>query len=171
MASIKQGLNLDELNNILKTRTYNFSTSVRYKPGLRISSRLYSVNELTRNIDKGAIRAILNMGDIIKRNLALAITSDIWRTNNGLDDIYISGELLNSVNIEPSNKKLVISYDVPYAALIHYGGYISPYGNESSAKVYIPPRPWISAVLNGTNGLPEINYRDIIISALASSIS
>lgn len=101
----------------------------------------------------------------------MAITSSIWNTNSGISDIYLSGELLTSVNIGTDLNGINISYDAPYASLIHYGGYIVPYGNQNASKVYVPPRPWISAVLNGTNGLPEIDYSKIIYSALRSAIN
>lgn len=148
-------------------KSSEFTTVSNYRPRLKlINKSVPDIKRLTLSIDKAMVRAILELSDNIQRNLALAITSSIWRTNSGISDIYLSGNLLESGSISASTNGISISYDVPYAALIHYGGYITPYGNSRATKVYIPPRPWIQAVLNGTNGLPEIDYGQIIYSAL-----
>ena len=86
--------------------------------------------------------------------------------------VYSSGRLLRSgeVRVVNGSSGIEISYDVPYAGLIHYGGYITPYGSSSQQKVYIPPRPWIAAVLNGENGLPSIKYQEIIYDALRQEL-
>ena len=42
-----------------------------------------------------------------------------------------------------------IIYKTPYAAFVHYGGVIQPYGNPNAASVTIPGRPWIDAALRG----------------------
>lgn len=85
-----------------------------------------------------------------------------------LGDIYDSGELMNSLQIDITDKGISIRYDVPYASLVYYGGYIVPYGNEAADKVYIPPRPWIEAVLKGGYGIPAINMQEILDEAIAS---
>ena len=51
-----------------------------------------------------------------------------------------------------SGSEIIVSYSEPYAALIHYGGYILPYGNPNADKVYIPPRPWVESTLKGETG-------------------
>lgn len=149
----------------------NFSTQAVYNPRLNLVNKSEGyIKNITRNIDKAMIRSILQISDTIERNLALAITSSIWSTNDGLDDIYLTGNLLSSGNVLINGSDISIRYDVPYASLIYYGGYIVPYGSRNVEKVYIPPRPWIRAVLDGTNGLPQINYGDIILQAVSDII-
>lgn len=59
-----------------------------------------------------------------------------------------TGALKNSLIIETTQNSVDISYNVPYAALQQYGGYILPYGNRDAQPVYITPRPWLDAVLD-----------------------
>ena len=154
-----------------RLKKLGYDSSISYNPKLRIINKSsQQLANITAGIDRAMIRAILDISDNLERNLALAITSSIWATNNGLDDIYLSGDLLRSGEVTASNTNISIGYDAPYAALIHYGGYIKPYGSEYAQKVYIPPRPWIQAVIDGTNGLPGIDYRDIVYKALSNNI-
>ena len=105
---------------------------------------------------------------ILDQVLQEAISASIWRTRNGVDDIIDSGDLSRSLEISRTANGLVISYDVPYANLIHYGGYIVPYGNTNAQRVYIPPRPWVATVLSGRYGGfdPEDVYFRIITRLL-----
>ena len=56
---------------------------------------------------------------------------------------------------------LVISYDVPYANLVHFGGYVVPYGNSFAERVFIPARPWTSIITDGTLDLEGIMAEEI----------
>ena len=167
-----RGLENIKLNDLgFKSISRQFTASTRYDPTLQLRNKSTSdLRSLIRNIDSAMVRAILDISDNVERNLALAITSDIWSTNNGLGDIYLTGKLLSSGRVTADTAGININYDVPYASLIYYGGYITPYGNENASKVYIPPRPWIAAVMNGTNGLPAIDYKAIILSAISGVI-
>ena len=64
-----------------------------------------------------------------------------------------TGKLKNSLDIRTkfSQTKVGFSiiYKTPYAAFVHYGGVIQPYGNPAAASVTIPGRPWISEGLKG----------------------
>lgn len=59
-----------------------------------------------------------------------------------------TGNLKSSLTIDLRYNVIDITYDAPYADLLHYGGYIRPYGNPNAKKVYIPGRPWVENVLN-----------------------
>lgn len=167
-----RGLGDIKLNDLgLGVKVKNFSIQTKYDPGLKLRNESESrIRAITGAIDRAMIRAILDISDNIERNLALAITSSIWNTNEGLGDIYLTGKLLSSSEVSVNGSQITINYDVPYAALIYYGGYILPYGNKEGTRVYIPPRPWIGAVLNGTNGLPAIDYKAIILAAISGNI-
>lgn len=64
-----------------------------------------------------------------------------------------TGKLKNSLDIRAkfSQTKVGFSiiYKTPYAAFVHYGGVIQPYGNPAAASVAIPGRPWIEMALKG----------------------
>lgn len=66
-----------------------------------------------------------------------------------------TGKLKNSLEIRAkfSQTKVGFSiiYKTPYAAFVHYGGVMQPYGNPAAASVTIPGRPWISKGLEGFN--------------------
>ena len=58
------------------------------------------------------------------------------------------------------------TYNSPYANLVHYGGYVTPYGNPDAAAVYVPGRPWIKAATQGTYGAPPPRFKTIIQTTL-----
>ena len=59
--------------------------------------------------------------------LKLAISEKIWEVADGRDDIIDTGALLASQSVTVIGSTIIVTYDEPYAALIHYGGYIVPY--------------------------------------------
>lgn len=135
----------------------SINTGIRAKISNQGSS---NVKNLVTGL-KGSPEELVIVLDGILRE---AINANIWRTRSGVDDIIDSGNLLKSQNISYSGSSINISYDVPYASLIHYGGYIIPYGNSGLRPVYVPPRPWVFNVLNDLYGgfsLAE-TYSDII---------
>ena len=82
-----------------------------------------------------------------------------WGWSQGARDIIDTGELRNSLQITISNGRVVINYDTPYAGLVHYGGYITPYGNASIEKVYLPGRPWVKSTLEGGGPVPQFDFQ------------
>lgn len=81
-----------------------------------------------------------------------------WGWSDGARDIIDTGELRNSLTVTVTDGRVDIVYNSPYAGLVHYGGYISPYGNANIEKVYIPGRPWITATLSGDGPVPQFNF-------------
>lgn len=108
----------------------------------------------------GFERAINRASNRIKADMEIALRAamlaNAWKTPSGQADIYDTGELLSSGTVTVDSDGITISYDAPYAALVHYGGYINPYGNQS-ARVYLPPRPWVESVLNGGGPVPQFD--------------
>lgn len=98
------------------------------------------------------------------RLLPMAMRSSSWGFSG---DIVDTGRLMRSMNVSMSGSRLQISYDEPYAGIVHYGGYILPYGNKDAAPVYIPARPWIEAVLEGSGPVESIDYEAIYQRAFA----
>lgn len=100
-----------------------------------------------------------------------AMMSAGWGWSDGARDIVDTGQLQNSGRVTVSGDNIVIQYSADYANLIHYGGYIQPYGNLNIEKVYIPGRPWISATFGLAPGpLPPFDigaaYEDAFYRAL-----
>ena len=129
---------------------------------------------LTRGAQKGT--SYVEKG--LKAALDKALMASVWtgfspktpysRKNgqvmgSGPRDIVDTGALKNSLNIltkfSVTKVNLEIQYSAPYAALVHYGGVIKPYGNSRAADVIIPARPWIRAVLEGSHGMDKFDLR------------
>lgn len=88
-----------------------------------------------------------------------ALQSSAWKwRSGGARDIYDTGNLLKSGRVVLSGTKLSVSYTAPYAAIVHDGGYIFPYGNKKARPIYLPGRPWISATLYGGGPVPRFNF-------------
>lgn len=92
----------------------------------------------------------------VKIALDAAMRSEVWQLDSGAADIYDTGELLESGTVTVSSDGVTIAYSAPYAALVHFGGYISPYGDASS-RIYLPARPWVDAVLKGGGPVQSID--------------
>jgi hypothetical protein len=67
---------------------------------------------------------------------------------SGLRNI-VDSSTLRSSNPGPQITGLSVTYrwGVNYAAAVHQGAMIRPWGNKSAAPVLLPARPWTSAVL------------------------
>lgn len=161
-SSVKGNLNFTPQDfgfNGPKTLSVDISGQLRVGGTVKVSSDIDS-RQISDRFEK-ATRELAATLDGILRD---AITANVWRTIDGLDDIVDSGALLESQAVISSKaSRISISYDVPYAALVHYGGYIMPYGNMDSRKVYLPARPWVAEVLNG-------NYNEFNIAGTYATI-
>lgn len=120
------------------------------------------INDM-RDYTLAEVQKALSMAtDDVKRALNSAVSSSSWNWAGGNRDIVDTGKLKNSVEVAFSGGAFVISYKVPYAALIHYGGYIYPYGNKNAQKVYLPGRPWVDATIMGGGPVPQIQWDRLI---------
>ena len=99
---------------------------------------------INKALSKGAQKG----ATYIQKSLGTALDASI--TKFGAID---TGKLKSSLEIKAkfSQTKVGFSiiYKTPYAAFVHYGGVMRPYGNPNVALVTIPGRPWISAALEG----------------------
>jgi phage gpG-like protein len=87
----------------------------------------------------------------LKTKLDTALRAS-WGWTSGSRDIIDTGELARSFSISTKSGEINFGYDSEYAGLVHYGGYIRPYGNLNADLVYLPARPWIDAVLGDAPG-------------------
>jgi len=111
------------------------------------------LNSIKNAIDRASSRITVDL----KAALDEAMMSDVWATTKGRGDIYETGELMDSGRVTMSSNGIKIVYTAPYASLVHYGGYIHPYGNKS-LSVYLPPRPWVESVLNGLGPIRKFDF-------------
>lgn len=151
-----------ELLNISNGYTIRYNIDVGYKPKLSLIIDDKLSPQILRNL--GRTRVIFNNRVRTELIAALdtAIGLSIWPTDNGIGDIIDSGELMRSLDVSIQESVINIEYTADYANLVHYGGYIAPYGNESVDKVYIPPRPWVDVVLrSGVPGSDAFDFQGI----------
>ena len=113
---------------------------------------------LSRGAQKGAA--------YVEKSLRTALDNSIssqWSWTTGSRDIVDTGKLKSSLKIVTSFAQtkvtFAVQYNTPYAAFVHYGGVIKPYGNKNAADVLIPGRPWVQAVFEGSNGQPKFDMR------------
>jgi phage gpG-like protein len=66
-------------------------------------------------------------------------------------DIIDTGNLAsrNYVRISYTTRgaSITVGNNSPYAGIVHFGGYITPYGDRSKRPVFIPGRPWIGVAI------------------------
>lgn len=84
-----------------------------------------------------------------------------WSWTGGARDIVDTGALMDSGGAFASDDKILVNYESPYANLVHFGGYVAPYGNQRAEKVYIPGRPWVAMAFGLAPGpLPPFNFKE-----------
>jgi hypothetical protein len=137
---------------------------------LRLRAKGPSQSQLLAALERGINRASQRIAVDLKAALDAALRSNVWPTPSGPADIYETGELLASGSVTFDGTGITIAYDAPYAALVHYGGYINPYGNANS-RVYLPPRPWVEAVLNGSGPVPRFDFASYYLQEIAAEIN
>lgn len=100
---------------------------------------------------QAAIKTALSKGaqkgaTYVQKSLGTALDQSI--TSVGAVD---TGRLKNSLEIRPKFAQTKVGFSIiyktPYAAFVHYGGVMRPYGNPNAATVAIPGRPWIEMAL------------------------
>lgn len=107
--------------------------------------------------------------ELLKAELTTRLDAAMSYSWGEMGDIIDTGELRDSLQIVISGIRIDINYNSPYANLIHYGGYVQPYGNLNIDKVYIPGRPWVTSVLSGEGPGGPIDLRGIYQEALAQT--
>lgn len=165
--------NFFNIGGLVSDISVEFNREIILKGDIRLGGKV-KVSDEGSKIGGNFSRALKSGGMILAEEMDIAlkeaISSNIWSSRNGVVDIVDSGDLMNSQAVEFRGGGIKISYDVPYASIVHYGGYIVPYGNSRISRVYIPARPWVSELLGGNLGvnLGEI-YRRAILRVLSKS--
>ena len=95
---------------------------------------------ITKGAQKGAT--------YVQKDLRNALDTSI--TQVGAVD---TGRLKNSLQIREKYSQTKVGFSIiyktDYAAFVHYGGVMRPYGNPHAATVAIPGRPWIELAIKG----------------------
>jgi hypothetical protein len=147
---------IDELlPKLPKSLTLQGSASMRGFLDLRLVG--FNESKVIDGFRNAINRASQKVAMDLKTALDTAMASGVWRTPAGSDDIIDTGALMDSGEVIVTANGIQIVYTAPYAALVHYGGYIAPYGNQQ-ARVYLPPRPWVESVLFGTGPVQQFDF-------------
>lgn len=123
------------------------------------------LDEIQKIFDEASARMIEELGEA----LDMAMASTAWPSGKDIIDTF---RLIASRKVSYNKDGFIdITYDVPYFGIVHFGGYIRPYGNEHAQKVYIPGRPWIEYTVEGRGPVPQFDFDGVyekIINELAS---
>lgn len=88
-------------------------------------------------------------------------------------NIVDTGALKRSKQVKlahyPGMTNFTIKYTAPHANIVYHGGAIQPYGNRSASTVFIPGRPWVGALLNGTHGFTKFDLTRPYAAAIKKS--
>ena len=143
-----------KMSSKLKLPEIDFSEAIGDLPISGIEK--YTIAEVNQALSmaKGEVADALNA--------AMSSTSWQW-TTGGSRDIVDTGSLKDSLSITFAGGSFLISYSEPYAALVHWGGYIYPYGNRNAQKIYLPGRPWVEATMMGGGPVPQIEWDALIL--------
>ncbi len=147
------GKNLNK--KILDTRV-----NIKFRARGKVSFQEYElgIRDMPSDLRKAANKATDMIISELGQALDAAMGAVIWDWPSGSRDIVDTGALRNSLSIKKAGNGFTISYNQPYAAIVHYGGYILPYGNPNATKFYLPPRPWVDSVLNGSGSIPQFDF-------------
>ena len=156
------------LNRTKKLENKKFKSKITLTIDLENSKDI----ELLREMFPGALeRAHLKTLELIRDDLeialGLAMESKTWQWDYGDGDIVDTGALRDSADVRVTKDGFSIAYGEQYAGIVYYGGYINPYGNPN-VQIYMPGRPWVSAVLNGGNGIEKFDFDTLYKSHIES---
>ena len=127
-----------------------------------------------RAVSKGLVKSTSYVSAQLREALNTAVESEVWAWPRDTErtfevvgsprDIIDTGKLRDSLVINEkfgqTKSTIEVKYTTPYAALMHYGGMVQPYGNPYAATVSIPGRPWITATWEGTHGLTKPDFQE-----------
>ncbi len=143
--------------------------------------RLTALKALTRGIQAGGSQIESYLPGLLDQALQASVWS--WPRTTLRKNGSLAGQTRNIVDtgaLKGSGKVVTkylktksifsVVYKAPYASLVHYGGYVTPYGDPSRQKVYIPGRPWVQAVIEGnTAGINFIDTSGIMEQSISHS--
>lgn len=135
--------------------------------GIKANLKLtgYKPRDFGRDLNKAVKQANQIISNRLGEALDAAMMSSAWASGK---DIIDTGQLKDSLVITTTSGGIGVSYSAPYAALVHYGGYITPYGNQKLEKVYIAGRPWVDSVMRGGGPVEKFDFEGVYREAIKS---
>lgn len=149
-----------------KLKSYRTSVNFNIDLDVKVKIPTDGASSIIDKVEEATDIALSIIATEIGGYLDSAMTSSIWGGND--PDIVDSGKLRNSLTITRSGSSIIISYDEPYAKLIHYGGYIIPYGNENADRKYIEGKPWVDSIIFGDGPIARYDYQEAYNRAISS---
>lgn len=149
------------------TKVPDIQFTVSKDLGIRAKLKLtgYKPSDFGRDLNRAVKQANQMIANKLGEALDEAMMSTAWGSGK---DIIDTGKLKDSLVITTTSGGISLNYGAPYAALVHYGGYITPYGNQKLEKIYIPGRPWVDAVLRGGGPVPRFDFEEVYRQAIRS---
>ena len=158
--------------------------STQWKYGAKLSVQMPKVEvkdnspamkkRVSKALSKGTQKASAYVEKNLKAALDKAMTS-MWTWTEGSRDIIDTGRLKNSLKLTAVFNQTKVSWQIqyrtPYAAFVHYGGVIKPYGNKNARDVLIPARPWVQAVMEGSYGQPKFDIKTPFDEGMAEAFA
>ena len=152
-----------------KPRLNGLSTQLTFVPpkvemkGQEVTKKMkLAINKaITRGVQKGITYVEAALRPALDNSMKSQWSWGVGVAGVATRDIVDTGALMSSLKLKATflqtKTKLDITYTKPYAAFVHYGGYVKPYGNQKANAVYLPGRPWVTAVIEGTHGQPKFD--------------
>lgn len=167
MARNKASFKISGVGKSQQTRRDVITASGDINFGMKVRLTGFDAADLLAGFEEGIDRANQIIAQRLGEALDDALESAVWGwREGGSRDIIDTGKLKRSRQIVVEGKNIRISYDVPYAGLVHFGGYILPYGNEYAEKIYVPGRPWLDSVILGGGPVPKFDFESIYEQAI-----
>ena len=91
----------------------------------------------------------------VREMLDQAMEANVWTWISDTRNIIDTAALKESLTIRMNGFGLIVSYSMPYAAIVHYGGIMK------NGQVY-PARPWAESVLLGGGPVSQINWVKVL---------
>ena len=154
--------------------TFSFSTKLEILPP-KIETK-DNTPKMKKAINSALVAGMIKASAYVQKDLRVALNnamdSSVWAwsgetirrngsTAGSVRNIVDTGALKNSLSITEKNLQskttLSIQYKSRYAAFVHYGGVMQPYGNKNANSVLIPARPWVEATLKGSHGIEKFS--------------
>lgn len=122
----------------------------------KVDKRAFT-KQLKADLKEVALDMSKPLMEAVDRVMYTETTSFNWPRDPKNRDIIDSGKLRASARIylkqNPITPVWRFVYDVPYANVIYYGGYIQAYGK--GPMIYIPARPWVEI---GASPVSKYNF-------------
>lgn len=173
---------------------------------VRIKSEAKALKALSGTIRTDFIKEMTKGASAIQNELYEVIVSNIetpmwpWRNpknnrkagsllneDSSPRDIVDTGKLQNAnvvqVKFLQSGFKIEVRNKMSYSGIVHWGGYIRPYGNNAAEKVWVQGRPWVlismGIVPSGNYSIPssyskvDVNarIREVYTTALSKAVA